>query len=185
MESTDPPTDASKLISILQLAYSGELAAAFAYRGHWHSVADQAERERIKTIEAEEWRHRLVVGDMLKTLGAAADSRRERRARIIGKVLGLMCHMSGWFAPMYGAGRLESRNIVEYETAARHARDCGYSQFVDCLLSMAEVEWEHEQYFREHVSGHPLRRVISVWPKPPERANIRQSFAMEPSISPK
>ena len=27
-----------QLINILRLAYSGELAAAYAYRGHWHSV---------------------------------------------------------------------------------------------------------------------------------------------------
>jgi hypothetical protein len=63
-------------------------------------------------------------------------------------VLGLMCHISGWFAPMYGAGRLESRNIVEYETAARHALACGREDLIDCLLTMAEVEWEHEHYFR-------------------------------------
>jgi hypothetical protein len=36
------------------LAYSGELAAGLAYRGHWRSVRDAAERERIQTIEAEE-----------------------------------------------------------------------------------------------------------------------------------
>ena len=54
-----------KLIEILQLAYSGELAAAYAYRGHWHSVSDEDERARIKTIEEEEWHHRRLVGEML------------------------------------------------------------------------------------------------------------------------
>jgi len=43
------------LIRILQNAYSGELAAAYAYRGHWRSLKKSAaEREKIKQIEAEE-----------------------------------------------------------------------------------------------------------------------------------
>jgi mannosidase alpha-like ER degradation enhancer 2 len=60
---------------------------------------------------------------------------REVRAAIIGRVLGVLCHVTGWVAPMYGAGRLESRNIREYETAARYARDCGRDDLVDCLSS--------------------------------------------------
>ena len=42
-----------KLIALLQLAYSGELAAAYAYRGHWHSVSAPDERAAIRKIEAE------------------------------------------------------------------------------------------------------------------------------------
>ena len=56
------------LIALLQLAYSAERAAAYAYRGHWHSVADTDERVRIKQIEDEEWHHRELVGEMLKKL---------------------------------------------------------------------------------------------------------------------
>ena len=55
---------------------------------------------------------------------------------------------------MYGAGRLESGNIVEYEIAAGYARDCGSGDLIDCLLTMAEVEWEHEKYFRSRVLLH-------------------------------
>ena len=37
------------LIRILQNAYSGELAAAYAYRGHWRSLKKSSdEREKIK-----------------------------------------------------------------------------------------------------------------------------------------
>ncbi len=46
------------LIRILQNAYSGEIAAAYAYRGHWKSLKDSPERTEIKKIEAEEWDHR-------------------------------------------------------------------------------------------------------------------------------
>ena len=54
---------------------------------------------------------------------------------------------------MYGAGRLERGNIVEYEEAAEFARACGREDFIDCLLTMAEVEWEHELYFRDEGGG--------------------------------
>ena len=34
----DHQSEREKLIQILQGAYSGELAAGYAYRGHWKSV---------------------------------------------------------------------------------------------------------------------------------------------------
>ena len=171
--------DHTKLITLLQLAYSGELAAAYADRGHWHSLSDNNERVRIEQIENEEWHHRRLVGEMLKSLGAHPNQTREVRAAIIGRTLGFLCHFTGWLAPMYGAGRLESRNIREYETAARYARDCGRADLVDCLLTMAEVEWEHEKYFRSCVMRHRLGRRLTLWPEPASRGTIRASFARE------
>lgn len=168
-----------KLIALLQLAYSAELAAAYAYRGHWHAVVDKDERERIKQIENEEWHHRELVGEMLAKLGAHPSRQRELRSWLIGRALGVLCHLMGWLAPMYGAGRLESRNIREYETAARHARDCGHDEFTYCLLTMAEVEWEHEYYFRSRVLLHSFGRRLSLWPAPPPKETIRESFARE------
>jgi len=81
---------------------------------------------------------------------------------------------------MYGAGRLESHNIREYETAARYARACGCEQFADCLLTMAEVEWEHETYFRSRVMAHSVGRRLFLWPPPPPKETIRESFARDP-----
>ena len=167
------------LVRILQLAYSGERAAAYAYRGHWKSVTDADERSRIKTIEEEEWRHRELVGEMLRKLGSRPVCWREAKASVVGRALGLLCHLSGWLAPMYGAGKLESRNVREYETAARFARDCARAEFVDCLLSMAEVEWEHEKYFRAQVSKHSLARYLPIWQAPPPKETIRVSFLQE------
>jgi len=167
------------LIALLQLAYSAERAAGYAYRGHWHSVVDASERLRIKQIEDEEWHHRKLVGEMLNSLGAHPSRQREIRAIVVGRILGVLCHVMGWLAPMYGAGRLESRNIREYETAARHARDCGREEFIDCLLTMAEVEWEHEYYFRSRVLLHSLGRRLTLWPAPPPKETIRESYAQE------
>jgi rubrerythrin len=172
----DEDDSAQSLITILQLAYSGELAAAYAYRGHWKSVSNHEERDRIKQIEDEEWHHRELIGEILQSLNAHPITHREIRAWMIGRGLGLLCHVMGWLAPMYGAGRLESRNIVEYETAARYARDCGRQDLIDCLLTMAEVEWEHENYFRARVLLHRLGRRLSLWPMPPPKETIRQQF---------
>ena len=173
------PRDSKPLVAILQLAYSGELAAAYAYRGHWHSLTDADERARIEKIENEEWHHRRLVGEMLASLNSRPSAFREVRAAIIGRVLSLLCHLSGWLAPMYGAGKLESRNIREYETGARLAREAGKEEFVDCLLTMAEVEWEHERYFRARVLGHHWSKRISIWPEPPPKETIRRSFEPE------
>ena len=166
-----------RLIGILRLAYSGERAAGYAYRGHWQSVREPSERERIRKIEEEEWHHRQLVGEMLQGLGASPGRLREVRALVVGRILGLLCHVAGWFAPMYGAGRLERRNVGEYEDAARWARACGRTDLVDCLLGMAEVEWDHEAYFRERVLAHPLERVVRVWAPLPPRDSIRTAFA--------
>jgi rubrerythrin len=164
------------LVALLQLAYSAERAAAYAYRGHWHSVSDADERDRIRQIENEEWHHRQLVGEMLDKLQTRPSRVRELRAAIVGRALGFLCHFTGWLAPMYGAGRLESRNIREYETAARYARAAGHEEFVNSLLTMAEVEWEHEKYFRSRVLLHRFGRKLPIWLEPPPQEMIRKSF---------
>jgi rubrerythrin len=168
-----------ELIELLRLAYSGELAAAYAYRGHARSLADPEERRRVAEIEREEWLHREHVGRMLAELGAAPSDARERRAGRVGRVLAALCHVTGWLAPMYGAGRLESRNIREYEHAARLARAAGRGEWVDALLTMAEVEWEHERYFRSCVRSHALACCVPMWPEPPSKTTIRRAFESE------
>jgi demethoxyubiquinone hydroxylase (CLK1/Coq7/Cat5 family) len=162
-----------KLIRQLQGACSGELAAGFAYRGHWKSVRDAAERERIRTIESEEWHHRELVVGLLRELGGKPNPIREAIFWTIGRTLGALCHVSGWFIPMYGAGKLERHNIVEYEEAAVYAAQCGHPEMIDSLLTMAEVEWEHERYFRERIAGHPLLRFLPLWDAPPPKSSIR------------
>jgi demethoxyubiquinone hydroxylase (CLK1/Coq7/Cat5 family) len=175
------PTPRESLIAVLQLAYSGERAAAYAYRGHWRSLRDPDERERIRRIEDEEWHHRRQVGDMLAQLGSRPNRVRELRALAIGRTLGLLCHVAGWLLPMYAAGRLERRNVGEYETAARFARLCGRDDFALCLLTMAEVEWDHEAYFRSRVELREYARRF-LWRPLPPRAAIRSDFARDTAL---
>ena len=164
-----------KLIKQLQGAYSGELAAGFAYRGHARSLPPGADRDRVFEIEAEEWHHRRLVMNLLRELDAGPRRIREIVFWCIGHAIGLLCHMGGWFIPMYGAGKLECSNIVEYEEAAVYAAQCGRPDMIDCILGMAEVEWEHERFFRERIVGHPLLRVLPLWDAPPPKANIRRN----------
>jgi len=149
-------TARENLIRILQNAYSGEVAAAYAYRGHWRSLRESPERVRIMQIEEEEWDHRRRVGQLLEKLGAKPRPIREKVFWTIGRSLGVTCHVSGWFMPMYFAGRLESKNSVEYEDAAAFAKELGMNDCVAELLDMARVELEHEEYFRSVVTGHRL-----------------------------
>jgi len=167
----------TELIRVLRSACSGELAAIHAYAGHAASVSSAEERERILTIQSEERHHRELVLRLLAGLDARPSRGREILFFCIGKTISFLCRIGGWFIPMYGAGRLERSNIVEYEDAARHARDLGRTDMIDCLLTMAEVEWEHERFFRERVVGHRLLRVFPLWPAPPPKESIRAPYA--------
>ena len=162
----DMDRDRRDLIRILQGAFSGELAAGLAYRGHWKSVSSADERAAIQKIEREEAVHRKRVGEMLASLGSAPRKLREMKMWMIGRAIGLSCHVLGRFLPMYFAGRLESDNVVEYEDAASHAHALGLSQFESDLLVMARVEKEHELFFLGVVARHrllPLMKVIFKW----------------------
>lgn len=155
-----------RLRRILEGAYSGEQAAAYAYRGHWRTLKRAEERDAVRRIEREEWDHRRDVGAMLTELGSGPSRGREIRTWAIGRVLGVACRVSGWFLPMYFAGRLESGNAEEYDVAAGHAAALGLEAFVGPLRHMADVEREHEVFFRSMVSGHrllPIARRLFGW----------------------
>ena len=78
----------------------------------------------------------------------------------------MTCHISGWFMPMYFAGRLESKNSAEYEDAAVFAKELDMEECLEDLLDMARVELEHELFFREVVAGHrllPIMKRVFGW----------------------
>src|SRR4030095_14669870 len=118
--------------------------------------------------EQEEWVHRKRVGEMLSSLGAAPRKFREAKLWLIGRTIGLACHLIGWFLPMYFAGRLESGNVIEYEVAASHAGALGLKEFEADLLEMARVEKEHELFFSTVIIGHrllPMTSAVFGWGK--------------------
>ena len=159
-------TARQNLIRILQNAHAGELAAAFAYRGHWRSLRESAEQTQIKKIEAEEWAHRANVRKWLEKLGAKPNALREKIFWTIGKTIGAACYVSGWFFPMYFAGRLESQNVEEYVAAAEFARELEMPDCAEEMIEMSLTEQEHEDFFRQTVANHrllPITRKIFRW----------------------
>jgi hypothetical protein len=179
MDTRQPDHDA--LVRILQEAYSGELAAALAYHGHWKSVRNRSEKEMIRRIEAEEWDHRERVGKMLAALGQKPVRGKEIKRGIIGRVIAIGCHLVGWFIPMYFAGRLEGQNICAYDIAAIHANALGMEEFERELLDMESVEEGHEEFFLGLVVSHPMfpmmRRLFGWGGKTVERSCVAEKIA--------
>ncbi len=149
-----------KLVEILQYAHAGELGAARAYHGHWQAVTTPDEVEGIRRIEKEEWVHRAAVKRMLTALGGKPFFPLEMAIGTVGAVLGALCPVSGWFFPMYFAGRLEFGNVDQYEDAAYHARKLGLKEMARELHAMTATEREHELFFMNKVEGHPLLPLV-------------------------
>lgn len=145
-----------KLVKILQYAHAGELGAARAYHGHWQAVTAPDEVEGISRIEKEEWVHRAAVRRMLTELRAKPFLPLELAIGTIGATLGALCPYTGWFFPMYFAGRLEFGNVDQYEDAAFHARALGFKEMARELHAMTAAERDHELFFMNKVAGHPL-----------------------------
>ena len=160
------------LIRLLRAAHAGERAAALAYAGHWRSVRDVSERADIRRIGEEEIAHRARVGEMIAELGGRPSALREAVFTTIGGTLCVLCFVSGWLAPMYGAGWIERRNIEEYVEAARLALAAGREDLAGELLEMARVEWDHERWFAGKVAGHRWARFIPRWKAPLGRAEL-------------
>jgi len=163
----DDESDHKKaLIHVLHMAYSGELAAGYAYAAHWRSLKNLEQQAGIQKIEKEEWSHREIVGKMLTHLGSGPQKPRELMMAIIGRTVGFACYLIGWFLPMYFAGRLESANIKEYDNAAFFATKLGLHEFASELIRLANVEREHELFFMTMVNKHPflpLMKSIFKW----------------------
>ena len=168
--SPDAQVARAALIRVLQDAHAGELAAAFAYRGHWKSLRRRPEaRAEVKRIEGTEWHHRSLVADMLIALDARPRRTREASMWMIGRFFGALCFVSGFFGPMYAAGRLEGMNVRQYRTAGDNAMVLGLGHFGTCLEEMRAEEDRHERFFGDQVRGHfllPITSRILGWSPP-------------------
>lgn len=166
---SSPAEARAALVRLLQLAHAGELAAAYAYRGHWRSLDDPWERGEVRRIETAEWHHRHVVAGLLADLGSRPARHRELLMWAIGRTFGPLCHVSGWFLPMYVAGRLEAMNVGQYDTAAVHARAAGLDHLLPVLAEMTAEEARHEAWFGDRARGHrllPIARLVGRWSPP-------------------
>lgn len=89
----------------------------------------------------------------------------------IGRFFGLLCFVSGFFGPMYAAGRLEAMNVDQYRTARDNALRLGLDRFVSDLEAMRVEEDRHERFFGDQVRGHfllPVAQFFLGWTPPDE-----------------
>lgn len=117
-------------------------------------------------IEDEEWTHRANVAKWLAHFDAKPNAVREKVFWTLGRTIGLACFVSGWFFPMYFAGRLESQNVQEYVDAAGFAKELGMDECFEEMMEMSRVEGEHEAFFSQTVAAHrllPLMRGVFRW----------------------
>lgn len=155
-----------KLVRLLQLAYSAEKAAAFAYIGHAGSVKTPGEKVAIKQIEMDEWQHRETVLSIMMQYAICPSTYYEIKYHIIGKIISCSCYVIGWFMPYYFAGRLESGNVCEYFIMMRYFNELGITAHDDVLYEMGMKEKEHEVYFQQGLQNNrllPLFERIFGW----------------------
>jgi hypothetical protein len=144
------------LTDLLQMAYSAEKAAAFAYQGHAGSVKNVEEKIAIKQIEDDEWNHRREVLEIMKQYHVPVSRYYEVRFHIVGKIISGSCYVIGWFMPFYFAGRLESGNVCEYFRMKQYFNSLGISEHDQLLYEMGIKEKEHEVYFLKQIKSNKL-----------------------------
>jgi rubrerythrin len=164
-----------ELVKLMQMAYSAEKAAAFAYIGHAASVKDPEEKKAIRQIEIDEWNHRDEVLSLMKLYNVPVSKYYELRFHIIGKLISGSCYVIGWSMPFYFAGRLESGNVCEYFRMKQYFNSIGIKDHDRILYEMGMKEKEHEVYFLEQIKGSkllPLFEKLFMWGKVKSFNNI-------------
>lgn len=136
-----------KLISLLQNAHAAELAAYNAYEGHWKSTTNVDDRLHIKFIQREEEDHIFMLEYMLDRIGAKPNHFKDLIFITMGKIISIMCYISGRWAVMYGAGIMERIGATSYCEIAKIADEFGQKDFVETLCMMGYTEETHGEYF--------------------------------------
>ncbi|MBL0126260.1 MAG: hypothetical protein IPP83_02140 [Flavobacteriales bacterium] len=144
------------LVDLLQMAYSAEKAAAFAYQGHAGSIKLEVDKAAIHQIELDEWGHRHEVLTIMQQYGIPVSKYYEVRFHLIGKVISGSCYVIGWFMPFYFAGRLESGNVCEYFRMMHYFHELGITEHDQVLYNMGIKEKEHEVYFLGRIKNKKL-----------------------------
>jgi hypothetical protein len=156
------------LVDLLQMAYSAEKAAAFAYQGNAGSVKSLEEKKAVHQIEIDEWNHRREVLEIMNLYGIKPSKYYEIRFHVIGKTIAFACYVIGWFMPFYFAGRLESGNVCEYFRMMHYFKELGIHDHDKVLYDMGIKEKEHEVYFLGKIKDHrflPIFEWIFSWGK--------------------
>ncbi|MCW3077530.1 MAG: hypothetical protein JWO32_2139 [Bacteroidetes bacterium] len=152
-----------ELVKLLQMAYSAERAASFAYIGHAGAVKNNEEKKAIRQIELDEWNHRKEVLGIMNKYNIPVSEYYEIRFYIIGKIISASCYVIGWFMPFYFAGRLESGNVCEYFRMKYFFNSLGITEHDKMLYEMGMKEKEHEVYFLNQIKSNKMLPFFEKW----------------------
>lgn len=153
---TSKTTLQPELIHLLQLAYSAERAASFAYQGHVAVTKEKDIKLKINEIEKDEWLHRKEVLLIMNEYKISISKWYEIKYYIIGKIISLSCYIIGTFIANYFAGRLESGNVNEYYRMKNLFNEINIYQHDALLIEMGNKEKEHELFFLELIKKNKL-----------------------------
>jgi hypothetical protein len=155
-----PSLNHPALVRSLQMAYSAERAAAFAYIGHAGSLRDPLAKVAIKQIELDEWAHRRHVLAIMQLYNVPVSRWLEWKYYVIGKLIAASCYVIGWSMPYFFAGKLESGNVCEYFVMMRTFRELGISDHDTLLYELGMKEKEHEVFFLAQLKQSRLLPVF-------------------------
>ena len=162
------PLNHPKLVRSLQLAYSAEKAAAYAYIGHAKSVRNAEQKKAIKQIEIDEWHHRAEVLKIMKEYDIPISTYYEVKFSLIGRLISASCFVIGWFMPFFFAGKLESGNVCEYFIMIQKFRSLDITKHDKTLYEMGIKEKEHEIFFLSMIKNKkwlPIFEKVFNWGK--------------------
>lgn len=137
----------SWLLFHLRVAYSTEIGAASAYRGHARATRDPAVAAYILGIEQDERHHRAAVGELLEAFGARPFYPLELLFWVVGNTIGLGCFVWGEWASAFGAAQFEFGGMGDYRRAARAARAVGEHELAARLEVFEQQEAAHRAFF--------------------------------------
>lgn len=171
------------LLFHLRVAYSTELGASRAYRGHSRATRDPELARYIAGVEQDELHHRAFVAILLERYGARPFYPLEALFFCIGTVVGLGCHVWGDWASAFGAAQLELGGMGDYRRAAAAARRLGKHALAVQLDAMGEQEAAHRRFFqalaRSRLPLPLVERPPLVWADHPPHAHLPESPALD------
>lgn len=135
------------LVFHLKVAYSTEIGASTAYRGHAAATREPEVRAEIRRVLDDELHHRAAVGALLDELGARPWWWLELAFRLVGTVIGAGCHVWGGWASCFGAAQFELGGAGDYRRAARAAHAAGRADLVPRLERYKAQEEDHRRFF--------------------------------------
>lgn len=136
------------LVRSLQKAHAGELAAYYAYEGHWRNVKNAKTKKKIQEIQKDELEHIDILKGFLKILEAKPDPKLDRIYTKIGKIISLLCYVSPMWLTNWVARKMEKIGTVAYEDISEIAFKEYRSDMAYILIAMAKVELDHDKYFK-------------------------------------